>query len=186
MKTKIIIIFIMILVMTCPVVYAESDWTVTFFGINSRDFKDREPLPIIVGAIMSIVVHEGGHIIGGRISGMNTSMKMYDGRPTVWATNYDAQSDNEKALYHGGGFLAQALVGSVITAIPRTRHSDFTVGFNSMTMFENITYPLGNTSAREGNDCKNLDRYGYNGDAIAIAGGTYAGVLTYISLNKDK
>jgi len=186
MKTKIIIIFIMILVMTCPVAYAESDWTFTFFGINSRDFKDREPLPIIAGAIMSIVVHEGGHLIGGRISGMETSMRVYDGRPTVWATDYDNKSDNEKALYHGGGFLAQALIGTAITSIPRSRHADFTVGFNSMTMVQNITYPLGTTSAREGNDCKNLDRYDYNGDGIAIAGGTYAGVLTYISLNKEE
>ena len=159
------------------------DWEFQFFGINAKDFKGRSFSKIVVGCIASFVVHEAGHFIAGEMVGMTTSFK--DG--AVWADDYDDKSDYEKSLFHGGGFLTQALVGTALTAIPYTRHSDFSLGFNGFTSVNNISYGI--TGGRQGDDVsdvKNLDYYGHDGKMIAIGSGLLSGVYTYINLNKDK
>ena len=157
-----------------------------FFGINTKDFEGRSFSKIAVGCVMSFVVHEAGHLIVGDMVGMTTSMK-WDNGSVAWSDDYGDKSDYEKALFHGGGFIAQALVGTVLTAVPYTRHSDFSVGFTGMTMVENIGYGItGGMAGNDVSDVKNLDRYGYNGTMIAIGSGILSGVYTYINLDKDK
>lgn len=184
MKKLRIIILVSLLLLIVPTAHA-GDWEFEFFGINAKDFKGRSFSKIVVGCIASFVVHEAGHFIAGEMVGMTTSWKS----GIVWAGDYDDKTDYEKSLFHGGGFLAQAAVGTALTAIPYTRHSDFSLGFNGFTTVNNIGYGVtGGTgkSGEENSDVKNLDYYGHNGSAIAIGSGVLSGVYTYINLNKDK
>ncbi len=168
-----------------PVAYADSDWEFEFFGINSKDLKGRKPIPIFIGCISSFAVHEAGHLIAGDMVGIKASMKWKDG-PVAWADDYHDKSDNEKSLFHAGGFIAQILVGTALTAIPYTRHSDFSVGFNGFASVNSIVY--GVTGGRDGSysDVKQLSNYGHNGPMIAIGSGLLSGVYTYINLNKHQ
>lgn len=156
-------------------------------GIDYNDIKGRKALPALVGCATSFVIHEAGHLVAGHLVGMDTSMK-WDRGPVAHADNYFNKSQSQKALFHGGGFLAQALVGTVLTAIPYTRHSDFSLGFTGFTMFNNLGYGItGKSLGREDiSDVANLDRCGYDGTAIALAGGILSGVLAYTNLNKHK
>ncbi len=181
---KFFIMFIVSILLVSVVSASELDnWNVHIFGINVRDFEDKDPLPLIIGAISMICVHEAGHIIIGRMGGMDTSMRWQDGGPIVWADDgFIEASRREKGFYHAGGFIAQTLVGGVLTAIPTTRHSDFTVGFNAAATVESFGYAFRESSAESGNDCKNLDKQGYNGDAIAIGSSAITGSFLHYNL----
>lgn len=184
MKKLRIIILVSLLLLIVPTAHAD-DWEFQFFGINAKDFKGRSFSKIVVGCITSFVVHEAGHMVIGRMVGMDT--KFEDG--VAQAYDYDDKTDYEKSLFHGGGFLAQAAVGTALTAIPYTRHSDFSLGFNGFTTVNNIGYGVtGGTgkSDEENSDVENLDYYGHNGKMIVIGSGLLSGVYTYINLNKDK
>jgi len=196
-----IILITILLSMTIPA--HAGDWEFEFFGINTKDFKGRSFSKIVVGCITSFVVHEAGHLIVGDMVGMTTSMK-WDNGPFAWYEwDYDNEpSDYEKSLFHVGGFLAQLIVGGTLTAIPYTRHSDFSVGFNGFASVHNTIYGItggmnydntdnrhdsaGNLIVEGGSDVKNLNYYGNNGPMIAIGSGIVSGVFTYINLNKDK
>ena len=167
--------------------YAKSDWEFYFFGINPNDFKGRKALPVIVGGLSSFVIHEAGHLIIGNALGMDARLEDHGGM-VVMAHNYDDKSDSEKALFHSGGFIFQAFAGSILTAIPATRHSDFTLGVNAFTFVNSLQY--GFTGGIGGNseysDINQINEAGYPGPAIAIGTGIYAGYLTYINLDKYK
>lgn len=181
---KKIIILVSLLLLIVPTAHA-GGWEFQFFGINAKDFKGRSFYKIVVGCVSSFVVHEAGHMVIGRMVGMDT--KFEDG--VAQAYDYDDKTDYEKSLFHGGGFLAQAAVGTALTAIPYTRHSDFSLGFNGFTTVNNIGYGVtGGTgkSDEENSDVENLDYYGHNGKMIVIGSGLLSGVYTYINLNKDK
>ncbi len=158
-------------------------WDFRFFGINYKDFEGREPLPAIGGAVSSFVVHELGHIVAGRLVGMDTTFHFND--MEAWADDYIDKSDDQKAFYHAGGFIAQALVGTTLTVIPKTRHSDFTLGFNSFTAVNSVIYGITGGTDNDSSDVANLDKYGYNGEMVAFITGGYTGVLAYINLDKD-
>jgi len=161
------------------------NWEFNIMGINPRDFKDREVLPIIGGAILSLGVHELGHFAVGEMYGGGSSFDW--GERAVMVSDYHQMSNDERALFHGAGFLAQTLVGGILTAIPKTRHSDWTFGFNAFSSVNSFGYGItGGFGDENKSDVHNLDRYGYNGTAIAIGSGVVNGVFTYISLNKDK
>jgi len=185
-KMRSIILISLLLLTIIPAAHADSDWEFYFFGINSKDFKGRKILPIIMGCVSSFVVHEAGHLIAGNMAGMKTSMK-WDNGPIAWADDYDDKSKDQKALYHSGGFIAQTLVGTALTAIPYTRHSDFSVGFTGFTGNNSLGYAL--TEGNQGDsvsDVKNLDHQGYDGRMIAVGSGLLSAIYTYINLNKHK
>lgn len=180
-----IILITIILSMTIPA--HAGDWEFEFFGINAKDFKGRKALPIIVGCITSFVVHEAGHLIVGRMVGMDVRVKGHGRDIKIWDDNYDDKTDYEKSLFNGGGFLAQALVGTALTAIPYTRHSDFSLGFTGFTMVNNIAYGIVDEIEDDDiSDVKQLNDHGYNGKMIAIGSGLLSGVYTYINLNKHQ
>jgi len=162
------------------------EYNVHFFGINSEDFKDRKVLPVIVGGLTSYAAHEAGHYAIGRAVGMKTSFE-WDNGPAVWADEYDNKSKSDKFLFHVGGYISQFLIGTALTVVPYTRHSDFTVGFTGFTFVENTMYGItGGLMDEEYSDVHNLDDLNYPGRGIAIGAGLYSGVLTYINLNKIK
>ncbi len=185
-KMRSIILISILLLTIIPAAHADSDWEFYFFGINSKDLKGRKIIPIFIGCISSFVVHEAGHLIAGDMVGMKTSMK-WDNGPIAWADDYDTRSKTQKALFHSGGFIAQTLVGTALTAIPYTRHSDFSVGFTGFTANNNLIYGLnGGMQGDSVSDVKNLDHHGYNGRIIAVGNGLLSEIYTYINLNKHK
>jgi len=183
---KIAFIITLVMVFSLPIL-AWADWDIRFFGINVNDFEDRHWAPVILGGVSSYVVHEMGHYAAGELTGMDAGFK-WDSGPYVWADNYADKSDNAKRLYHGGGFLAQTLVGSILTAVPYTRHSDFAVGFTGFSMANATMYGI--TGGRPGmnkeySDVRNLDELGWNGTGFALGNGALNGILLYINLNKS-
>jgi hypothetical protein len=160
-------------------------WEFRFFGINAKDFKDRNPVVVVVGGLASFAVHEAGHYVAAELTGMDASFDW--GERAVWADNYSDKSNDQKALFHAGGFLATAIVGTALTAIPVTRYSDFNVGFTGWTAIHDVGYALTDGTREDDiSDTQNLDRYGYNGQAIAAFTGLYSGVLSYYNINKVK
>jgi len=183
MKLAAVIIIFSVFLFCLPAYSADSDWEWSFFGITKKHFEGRKILPMIGGVIVSFATHEAGHIIAARLTGMDPSVK-WDNGIKITAHDYYDKSDSKKALYHGGGFLAQTIVGTVLTIIPQTRHSDFVLGFTSFTMVNSILYGTVDIQDSKYSDVKNLDRLNYNGNAIAIGAGIYSGMLSYINLKK--
>jgi len=162
----------------------DSGWDFYFFGINYKDFEGRDWKPVVVGAVASIAAHELGHIVAGEIMGMDP---YFDWSDRVVYVDWDDASDDQKAMFAGAGFISQALVGTVLTAIPTTRHSDFTLGFNSGTMLTGFSYGItGGLGDENNSDVYNLTDNGYNGRVAAFITGGYGGALSYINLNKNK
>ncbi|MEE8553286.1 MAG: hypothetical protein V3S72_08290 [Desulfobacterales bacterium] len=184
-KMRSIILISILLLTIIPAAHADSDWEFYFFGINSKDLKGRKIIPIFIGCISSFVVHEAGHLIAGNMAGIKTSMKWKNG-PVAWADDYHDMNRNEKALFHGGGFLAQTLVGTALTAISYTRHSDFSVGFTGFTANNSLAYAITGGRDDSVSDVKNLDRQNYDGRMIAVGNGFLSEIYTYINLNKHK
>jgi len=161
------------------------DWNIYFFGINYKDFEGRKVLPTVLGAVSGFIVHEAGHLFFGHLGGADTSMKEHDGWVIAWADGYNDMSRSEKGLYHAGGFIAQTIVSVCLTAAPKTRHSDFTVGFNAWSTAESFLYPLRDVPAEDGGDVENLNELGYNGRGIAWTSSVITGTMLYYSLDKD-
>jgi len=163
----------------------DSGWDFYFFGINYKDFEGRDWKPVVIGCVTSLAAHELGHIVAGNLMGMDASFDWGD--RVVYADNWDEASDGEKALFAGAGFISQLAIGTTLTLIPSTRHSDFTLGFNSFTMMTGLAYGItGGLGKQENSDVYNLSDNGYNGRVAAFITGGYAGTLSYINLNKVK
>jgi hypothetical protein len=177
------IMLVIIVVMIPTHVYASSAWEWNILGVTSKNFKGRDPIVILGGVVSSLLIHELGHMVAGELVGMDTKFKPRE--CVVRAYNYDDKSDNEKAFFHAGGFIAQVLVGGVLTAIPASRHHDFTLGFNGFTALNSIGYALSGGFDSETSDVKCLDYYGYDGVAIGIATGLIGGGYSYINLRND-
>ena len=182
---KVLIIITLTFVFFSISLPCRAEWDIRFFGINVHDFEDRNWAPVIIGGLSSFAVHELGHYTAAELTGMDASFK-WDSGPVVWADGYDDKSDSTKLFFHAGGFLAQSLVGSIITAVPYTRHSDFAVGFTGFTMVENSMYGIVNHRNNEYSDVSNLSRLGWNGTGFALGNGLLNGVLLYINLNKSE
>lgn len=180
---KIILVILISLVIVVPTHASDSAWEWNVFGVTKQNFKGRDPIPMFFGMVTSLLVHELGHVIGGRVVGMDTTFQ--PSSMSVRAYDYDDKSDDQKALFHAGGFIAQVLVGGILTAVPETRHHDFTVGFNGFTALNSVEYAITGGFTEENSDVKNLDYYGYNGVAVAISTGVIGGGFTYINLRND-
>jgi len=179
MKSFITVLFCMILGF-CLLIYPaqacaaeKSNWEFSFFGIKTTCLKERRLLPIIVGAATSLIVHESGHYL--------MAEKYGDGRwHSHYVTMYGDTNHSEQQMFHRAGFLAQLTVGAILTALPETRHADFTVGFNSFTFAHTLGYTI--TGGISGNgDIDQLDHGKIEGSFYTLG----AGCLTYINL-QDK
>ena len=184
MRKLLILMTLLLLLTSCASGKKGHGFDVHFFGINSADFKDRKVLPVIIGGLVSGLVHETGHYVVGQALGMDTH-PAWNGWPVIEADNWDNKSDNDRAMFSAGGFAFQAFVGSLLTAIPATRHSDFALGFTGFAMVENTMYGItGGLMDEEYSDVHNMNDNGWPGTEIALGSGLYSAVLTYINLNK--
>jgi hypothetical protein len=160
-------------------------WEFNIMGINPADFEGRKWYVAAGGVIASLAVHEIGHLATSQWMGGDPYFDWSE-RAAMAGNGYENWNDDQKALYHGGGFLFQTVGGAILTAIPKTRHSDFTLGVNTMSMATGLAYGITGGLGDEGkSDVNNLDDVGYPGTAIALGSGLINGGLTYISLDKS-
>jgi hypothetical protein len=184
MRKLILLMILLLLLSSCASGKQGHGFDVHFFGINSADFKDRKVLPVIAGGLASYAVHEVGHYAVGQALGMDTHFDWDEG-PVVIADDYHGKSDNDRAMFSAGGFALQAFTGTILTAIPATRHSDFVLGFTGFAMVENTLYGItGGLMDDEYSDVHKMEDNDWPGTEIALGAGLYSGVLTYINLNK--
>jgi len=158
-------------------------WEFRFFGINYKDFEGRDWKPMVVGCVASLVTHELGHYVVGELTGGDVTFSNME----VHVKWDESPSDDQNALFSAAGFISQSLVGITLTAIPKTRNSDFTVGFNGYSTITGFSYAItGGTRQEEVSDVKRMEEYGWPGTEIALTAGVLNAGLTYISLDKYK
>lgn len=164
-------------------------WEFRFFGINTHDFEDRSPLKVIGGAFISIVAHEAGHLLAAEITGIGAEgMSMKDGF-LVAAANEEGwmkASNDQRSIFSAAGFIVQSIGSLALTAIPESRHSDWTVGWNTCTTIVGLQYALVGGGSDTYSDTVLMDNNGWPGKEFAWATTLTGSVTTYISLNKHK
>jgi hypothetical protein len=194
MRNKLyIILLILLLCIFSTNVYAGSwtdNWDFNICGIDPKDFKDRSLLKITGGALLSVAAHELGHMAVGTMCGIEMNgfgTGGYSIHVDSDSQSYDEASDTQKTLYHAGGFIGQILVGSVLTAIPETRHSDWTLGFNAFNGINSAIYGIGGGRNEETSDVAHIDEtWDDNGTEVALTSSIIGFGLSYINLNKHK
>lgn len=152
------------------------DWNVNFMGISYEQVKQRDWKAIVAGAVSSIIVHEASHLLFAEANGGGYTYINHSGMVTKMQDYYN-RSHSTQQMFHRSGFLGQLLVGGVLTAIPSTRHADFTVGFNGASMVHIGQYTLINNDGKY-SDVGHLDNGEFEGGLYTVG----AGVLTVINL----
>ena len=144
-------------------------------GINPNSFKEKNYLKIAAGIISSLAVHEASHLLYAELNGGG---HLDFDEFVVISENYSNNSYSEQQMFHRIGFLGQLAVGSILTVIPETKHSDFTLGFNSFTTINTALYTITGSSKKEYSDIEQLDNGTIEGSLYTLG----AGILTYESL----
>lgn len=134
------------------------DWKFNIMGIDPFALKNRSIPQMVGGAILSLAVHEAGHIAAAKLRGDSARLTFSGHSPVVLTNNPDR-------LFLAAGFIAQTLVGTVLATLPVTRRSDITYGFNAFTEINNSQYML--TGSGSYDDIQNLKALGINGEEIA-------------------
>lgn len=161
------------------------DYEFNILGINPRDFKGRQWQYIVVGGAVSILSHELGHMAVNEIIG--TGRTSFD--PCRFVVHYgnDAQgmSDDQIAFRTGAGLIVQSLGSIILTSIPATRHSDFTLGWNTGTFITGMNYGITKGKDPDTSDVVWMNYYDWPGTEIAYGTGIIGGITAYISLDKE-
>lgn len=177
---------ITILLSTIPA-QADSGWEFRFFGINPKDFKDRSVGKIIIGGVTSILAHEFlGHLLSSELTGMGHGYIDWGRRVPVAGDGYKDSSSNEQAIYSASGMIVQSAGSIILTAIPSTRHTDFTFGWNTATCITGFGYGITKGFNDDTSDVRRMNERDWPGTEIAYATGIVGGITSYISLNKYK
>ena len=180
MKTLTIsIIFLSILLTGCAGIEKKTDCKISVLGITADNFRGRDWKGVVLGAAGSFIIHEGSHILQAKLSGGGHFD--WDRRVCIME-DYNNQSHSTQQMFHRAGFIGQLIFGGILTAIPETRHADFTLGFNAFTMINTGVYTIsGGFGEASCSDIKQLDHGKAEGSIYTVG----AGVLTYINLNAD-
>jgi hypothetical protein len=164
-------------------------WEFSFFGVNTKDFKSRSFMKVLGGAVISLAAHEAGHLLAAEITGMGANGMEERGGYIVAAANEDgwrSASNDERAIFSAAGFIVQSLGSIALTAIPTSRHSDWTVGWNACVTIVSLQYALTDGGTDDYSDTVIMDRNGWPGTEIAWTAGLIGGVTTYLSLDKHE
>lgn len=155
-----------------------SGYNLKINGVNPKSFKNKSLTKIIIGSIMSLAVHEGGHLLYAELNGGGHFD--FDNFAVI-SEDYYNNSYSEQQMFHRAGFLGQLFVGGILTAIPETRYSDFTFGFNTFTTLNTAIYTITGGNRSEYSDIKQLD----NGKFEGVVYTGVAGTLTYINIGEE-
>ena len=176
-RTAVLLIILLVVAGNCRA--GESDWEFKLFGIDVNDFKGRSIFKIALGVGASFLAHEAGHFIAGYALGHDVHMR----HGAAWADDYEDMSRTQREIFHAGGFISQALVGTLLTVIPATRHIDVTLGFNATTASVVGGYAF--KSNNEKHPHSDVAQMEY-GASAAVTTSAYAAVMTYINLDKSR
>ena len=183
----IVIIFLMLIANVRHANAGELDaWEIRFFGINYKDFEERRWEQVVIGGVSSVVAHEVlGHMLASEMTGMgHPSFDACDF--VVYAGDgYDDASRDQQAWYSASGLIVQSFGSIILTTIPATRHSDFTVGWNAATMVTGTMYGITGGLKEDSSDVKLMNDRDWPGTEIAFGTGLIGGITTYISLDKE-
>jgi hypothetical protein len=186
----VIVIFLSITMFTKPASAGELDaWEFHFFGINAKDFQNRNPWKIVGGGILSIAAHEVvGHMLASEMTGMGHSCLDFQNGYLVAMSGdgYNDASDDQRAWFAASGMVVQSLGSLILTSIPKTRHSDWTLGWNLGTTVVGFQYALFDGGDDNFSDTINMEVNGWPGSEIAYSTGIIGSIATYISLDKYK
>ena len=133
-------IHIFLFALACQLIFitpVHAGWDFYFFGVNTKTFKEADWKMVALGAATSIAVHTAGHYAYAKLNGMSIRQDGFCEK--ISFSNYSAKQNREIAQ---AGFVAQHLVGVILTTIPATRHTDFTRGYVAMAWIETATYPI--------------------------------------------
>ncbi len=162
-------------------------WNFRFFGVNVRDFEDRHWLPVVIGGVSSVLAHEVlGHMLASEMTNMGRASFDVGNLVVIAGDGYNGASDDQKAWFSASGLVVQSLGSIILTSIPKTRHSDFTLGWNTGTTVTGFNYAITKGADDNTSDVLLMEEYGWPGTEIAYATGFIGGITTYISLDKYK
>ena len=161
-------------------------WEFRFFGINYKDFQERHWEKVVIGGVSSVVAHEVlGHMLASEMMGMGTPSFDFCDFVVYAGDGYDDTSRDQQAWYSASGLVIQSLGSILLTSIPATRHSDFTVGWNAVTMVTGTMYGITGGTKEDSSDVQLMNDRDWPGTEIAYGTGLIGGITTYISLDKE-
>lgn len=155
-----------------------ANYKVNIVGVSLDKFKDRSWKIIALGVASSFLVHEASHLMFAEMNG--GSHYDYD-EYVVIMENYYNESYRTQQMFHRAGFVGQLLVGGILTAVPKTRHHDFTLGFNGFTMINTALYTITGGLDRKYSDIRQLNNGELEGSIYTLG----AGILTYYNLKGE-
>jgi hypothetical protein len=118
-------------------------YKVNIMGVDVTDLKDKDPLKVFAGAVVSVAAHEAAHYFTAQARGTDIEMIT----PIRWET------PNERDEWvQNAGFVAQTGVGFLLNYIPYTKGSDFALGWNSVATAQLYTYGQRNGDAGDFED----------------------------------
>ena len=137
-KPIIVLLLSVIVLISSHRTTAASDYEFYFFGINLKTFQNGNWPVLAAGALTSIISHELGHIFYLDSQGKDWNIIQSPSGLTVETDN--DLTDNQYQNFGWSGFALQSFLGTILTSFNRTRHSDFTKGFVSVTAAQLLSY----------------------------------------------
>lgn len=163
---------------------ANNEWEFRIFGVNiNKDIKDINWGTVILASVSSLMVHEYlGHYLVGEAFDMEPSFDLNS--KAIVCSDYMEKSKDQRFMFNSAGFMAQFVVGGLLTAIPQTRHSDFNLWFNAFTFAHNTLYVVtGDGTDEEYSDIYEMTKHGMDGHVI---GGLFALTAEYFAYIASK
>jgi len=120
-------------------------------GVDIARLKKADPAKVIIGGLSALVVHEGMHALALEITGAKDYK--FEEPWLIWY-NADGLSHSDEQWIARAGMLGQSVFGTILTAIPATRNSDYTLGYTAVSAAQTVLYPL---PPGDSTDLKNLD-----------------------------
>ena len=147
---------LLILTLLIPISAYGGDYQFYFFGVNANVINRSNWKQVTLGAVSAIAVHTAGHLIYGKITNSDVTFT-----GLTKETIHNA-SQSEKENFARAGFVAQSLVGLVLTSFEKTRQSSFTKGYIVASALETWSYPIRNRSTGDLSEVSDLEFAGYS------------------------
>ena len=143
------------LLLLIPISAYGGDYQFYFFGVNANAINRSNWKQVTLGAASAIAVHTAGHLIYGKIT--NSDVTFAGFKETI----HNA-SQSEKENFARAGFVAQSLVGLILTSFEKTRQASFTKGYVVASALETWSYPIRNRDTGDLNEISDAEFAGYS------------------------
>lgn len=147
---------ITVLILICLLVVGCANTKFIILGVDVKEVTTSNAGQIIGGAIVSNIVHVGGHYLAAGIFDVEIHPRG-PGREVIVPRD---SSNSDLKWVHRGGFALQFAINTALISFETTRKSPFTKGFVASTCLGLVTYPF---SHPDKGDFHSINRHG--GDA---------------------